>query len=209
MPRKHDVVGKQVLFLRTPSLQVSWLGAWALLLGCRDHKTEADMWSGRPHLRPSEAEMLGLYQQWARTAAAAEVRGRVEAGRWGQGSCAWQARPTTFAPVRCHPPDIRPGSPQHPIAPLPPSHLLLPAPQALPLDLTPEHAAGPGCAALVADMCGLFGELKRLSHLEQGGELEVRGGVGCEQAWFVGTKLGAADCPMLALKVQDRPRQAE
>ena len=57
------------------SNQVSWLGAWALLLGCRDHKTEADMASGRPHLRPSEADMLPVFEQWARIAAAAEVRG--------------------------------------------------------------------------------------------------------------------------------------
>ncbi|PRW56479.1 putative serine threonine- kinase GCN2 isoform X1 [Chlorella sorokiniana] len=99
----------------TRNLPVSWLGAWALLLGCRDHKTEADMASRRPHLRPSEAEMLPVYQQWARVAAAAA---------------------------------------------------------ALPPDLTSEQAAAPGCAALVADMCGLFEQLKRLSRLEQGGELE-------------------------------------
>ena len=57
------------------------------------------------------------------------------------------------------------------LPPLPPP----PLPQGLPLDLTAEQAAGPGCAALVADMCGLFEELKRLSRLEQGGELEVSG----------------------------------
>ena len=60
------------------------------------------------------------------------------------------------------------------VLPIPPSPTL-PLPQGLPQDLTAEQAAGPGCAALVADMCGLFEELKRLSRLEQGGELEVRG----------------------------------
>ncbi len=49
-------------------------------------------------------------------------------------------------------------------------------PQALPLDISCEQAAGPGCAALVADMCSLFEELKRLSQLDQEGELEVRSG---------------------------------
>ena len=58
---------------------------------------------------------------------------------------------------------------------MPPSRLPPPTPQALPQDLSEEQAAGPGCTALVADMCGLFGELKRLSHLDQGGELEVMG----------------------------------
>ena len=63
-----------------PSLptQVSWLGAWALLLGCRDHKTLQNMMHHKlPCLRPSESDMLLVYQKWASIAAAAEVRGSM------------------------------------------------------------------------------------------------------------------------------------
>jgi hypothetical protein len=55
-------------------LQVSWLGAWTLLLGCRDFKTEADMLTGLPCLRPEEEDMLEVARLWARISAAAEVR---------------------------------------------------------------------------------------------------------------------------------------
>ena len=53
---------------------MSWLGAWALLLGFRDFKTEEDMRMGLPCLRPEEADMLAVFQLWARIASAAEVR---------------------------------------------------------------------------------------------------------------------------------------
>ena len=57
-----------------PSAQVSWLGAWALLLGCRDHKTLQGMVHCKlPCLRPSEEDMLCVYREWARIAPAAEV----------------------------------------------------------------------------------------------------------------------------------------
>jgi hypothetical protein len=59
-----------------PCLQVSWLGAWMLLLGFRDFKTIEDMESGLPCLRPEEADMLGVVRLWARISAAAEVRCR-------------------------------------------------------------------------------------------------------------------------------------
>ena len=57
-----------------PAVQVSWLGAWALLLGFRDFKTVKDMESGLPCLRPEEADMLEVARLWARIAKGAEVR---------------------------------------------------------------------------------------------------------------------------------------
>lgn len=56
-----------------PLLQVSWLGAWTLLLGCWDYHDEQQMQQGMPCLRPGEEEMLELAALWARIAAAAEV----------------------------------------------------------------------------------------------------------------------------------------
>lgn len=56
-----------------PCLQVSWLGAWTLLLGFRDYEDEQQMHQGMPCLRPGEEEMLELAALWARIAAAAEV----------------------------------------------------------------------------------------------------------------------------------------
>ena len=56
---------------------MSWLGAWALLLGFRDFKTQKQMDLGLPCLRPEEADMLEVVQLWARIASAAEVRERV------------------------------------------------------------------------------------------------------------------------------------
>ncbi len=54
--------------------QVSWLGAWALLLGFRDYQHEVQIRLGLPCLRPAEEEMLQVAQLWARICAAAEVR---------------------------------------------------------------------------------------------------------------------------------------
>ncbi|KAL4444011.1 hypothetical protein ABPG75_011748 [Micractinium tetrahymenae] len=53
-------------------LPVSWLGAWALLLGFRDYQSESQMRLGLPCLRPSEEEMLEVAQLWARVCAVAE-----------------------------------------------------------------------------------------------------------------------------------------
>ncbi|KAL4444019.1 hypothetical protein ABPG75_011756 [Micractinium tetrahymenae] len=53
-------------------LPVSWLGAWALLLGFRDYQSEEQMSLGLPCLRPSEEEMLEVAQLWVRVCAAAE-----------------------------------------------------------------------------------------------------------------------------------------
>ncbi|EFN60138.1 expressed protein [Chlorella variabilis] len=52
-------------------LPVSWLGAWALLLGFQDLK-EPHHVGVLPCLRPSEEDMLDVFQCWARIAAAAE-----------------------------------------------------------------------------------------------------------------------------------------
>ena len=57
-------------------LQVSWLGAWLLLLGFRDYQHEDQLWLGFKCLRPEESQMLELTQLWARIAAAAEVGSR-------------------------------------------------------------------------------------------------------------------------------------
>jgi hypothetical protein len=62
-------------------LQVSWLGAWTLLLGFRDFKTIDDMESGLPCLRSEEADMLEVARLWARISAAAEVRCRCQGSR--------------------------------------------------------------------------------------------------------------------------------
>ena len=59
----------------SPPAQVSWLGAWALLMGFRDHQNEEQMRLGLPCLRPGEEEMLEVAQLWARVCGAAEVNG--------------------------------------------------------------------------------------------------------------------------------------
>jgi hypothetical protein len=68
---------------RHPSclLQVSWLGAWALLLGFRDYQKEEHRRKWLPCLRPEEADMLAVVQLWARIASAAEVR-PAWSGQW-------------------------------------------------------------------------------------------------------------------------------
>ena len=52
-------------------LQVSWLGAWALLLGFLDYHKEEHRRRWLPCLRPEEADMLEVVQLWARIASAA------------------------------------------------------------------------------------------------------------------------------------------
>jgi hypothetical protein len=61
--------------------QVSWLGAWALLLGFRDYQKEEHRRKWLPCLRPEEADMLAVVQLWARIASAAEVR-PAWSGQW-------------------------------------------------------------------------------------------------------------------------------
>lgn len=68
---------------------MSWLGAWALLLGFQDLK-EPHHVGVLPCLRPSEEDMLDVFQCWARIAAAAEVR-------W---SC-WLSFGGTFCALGC------------------------------------------------------------------------------------------------------------
>jgi hypothetical protein len=51
-----------------------WLGAWTILLGFRDYASVSKMERELPCLRPEEADMLELTQQWARIAAAVKVR---------------------------------------------------------------------------------------------------------------------------------------
>lgn len=59
---------------RSPLPQVSWLGAWAILLGCRDYSCREHLLQDLPCLRPSEDQMLKVAALWAKVAAAAEVR---------------------------------------------------------------------------------------------------------------------------------------
>ena len=73
------------LLLLSP-LQVSWLGAWVMLLGFRDYQSEKHLLLGLQCLRPEEREMMEVAALWARVAAAAEVRPVLcTAGsqRWG------------------------------------------------------------------------------------------------------------------------------
>ena len=163
-------------------LQVSWLGAWALLLGFRDFKTEEHMHSGLPCLRPEEADMLGVVQLWARIVLAAEVR------------YCW-----------CE----RQGFGQMPAAGLAQRHLIMPSParlphsthcwlcplvsplQDLPQELTVEQAQSAACQPLVADMVTLLGRLKGLSHLEDAGVQQVGRGQGAGARTARGGAMGA------------------
>jgi len=80
-------------------LQVAWLGCWALLLGFRDYQIREQLLAGLPCLRPSEEEMLGLFELWARIAAAAEVGWGGMGKGWG-GVGKGKLGPGTAGPAR-------------------------------------------------------------------------------------------------------------
>ncbi len=66
--------GMSVPFLRSFTLQLSWLMLWAILLGCDDFQSKQAMDSGRRHRRPSVADMADVAGRLKAVAEHMEVR---------------------------------------------------------------------------------------------------------------------------------------
>lgn len=130
-----------------------------------------------PCLRPTEEQMLPVFERWARVVALAEVRGAgLDLCMLSACHCQkWVISPTTSNGAVC---DSKTRLRWCLITPALHSPFQPPClPQDVPLELAAEQARSPACSELVTAMTELLASLVSLSHLDDAGPQQV-GAVG-------------------------------